>query len=302
MYINSIGKINNSPNFGSSFRVGIYVQSPDGKKKFVSPATDKKLYTHLNSRIVSSLNDDFYMSLRRTFGAERKKTIKPLSNIYRNLIQDLKNIDPDYARFNLTRSMYRKGHLGYIVTGADVSIVENEKCVGMIGKERKESSWVNGSFDNGYTQDYSRAAMKEALQYVRKDDVLLRSDNNKEVMLYAYFKEVGTDNRGSKKYALCDYEFHENKSLPDLEPVSESHILYKQSPAVNNEIKKTILLRLRSIFGRGFNPKNVDLSKFLDGESEKGLKITEQQPKIKSNQEDRPSYPYGTQLKINFDA
>ena len=300
MYINSIG---NSPNFGSSFRVGIYVQTPDGEKKFISPATDKKLYTQLNSRIVSSLNDDFYMSLRRMFDVERKKNIKPLSNIYRNLIQDLKNIDPDYARFNLTRSMYRKGHLGYIITGSDVSIVENEKCVGMIGKERKESSWVNGSFDNGYTQDYSRAAMKEALQYVRKDDVLLRSDNNKEIMLYAYFKEVGTDSRGSKKYALCDYEFHENKSLPDLKPVSENHILYKQSPKVSNEIQKTIQLRLRSILGKGFNFKNIDVEKFLAGGSKESIKITEQQLKTKPNQDEgKPSYPSGTQLKIDFDA
>ena len=146
MIVNSIGNNTYTPKFGSSFRVGIFVKSEDGLGyTFISPYSDSKLYKKLNSKIVASLNSEFIDSLRTTFGIQRKnKNTKTLAQEYKKLIDKLKEVDKDYRNFNLTRSLYRRNKLGYIVTGSDVSVVENIKGVGQIGLAKADSLWVNG--------------------------------------------------------------------------------------------------------------------------------------------------------------
>lgn len=252
MNVSPIGFSNYNQNFGSSLRVGIFVKSADGLyTTFVNPSVDAKTYKKLNSKIVGSLNTDFIQNLRTTFGIERKsKNNKTLSAVYRRLIEDLKNIDADYRRFNLTRSLYRKHKLGYIVTGSDVSVVENIKGVGQIGLAKTDSLWANGHSNNAYVRGFSKSVNQNAIHYAQSDDVVLRSKDNKEIMLRAFFKEVGVDKRGNKKYALEDYEFHENSSMPDLRPVRDAHVRYKNSRAIQDEIRKTVQYQLNALSGK----------------------------------------------------
>ena len=252
MNVFPIGSNNYNQNFGSSFRVGIFVKSADGLcTTFINPSVDAQTYKKLNSKIVGSLNTDFIENLRTTFGIERKGNNKKiLSAVYRRLIEDLKKIDPDFSRFNLTRSLYRNHKLGYIVTGPDVSVVENIKGVGQIGLAKTDSLWANGNSNNAYVHGFTKSVKQNAIHYAQSDDVVLRSKDNKEIMLRAFFKEVGVDKRGNKRYALEDYEFHENSSMPELRPVREAHIRYKNSRAIQDEMKKTVENILHSFTGK----------------------------------------------------
>ena len=296
MHVNSISN-GYSPHFGSSFRVGIYVKSPDGTQTtFVHPAKEIKLYQNLNSRIVRSLNDDFINNLRNSFGIERKKEQKPWSAIYRKLVSDLRNIDGDYKKFNFTRSVYRRHQLGFIVTGSDVPIVESILGVRSKAAVKRNAQWYGADLYDERSGYIATADKKKAIEYARSENVLLRSENNKEIMLNVFFKEVGTDKNGNKKYALDDYEFHENKSLPDLKPVSEDYLSYKQSLVVNKYIFNTVRDLLDNMTKKRLCFSEYKIKEFIESLK----KAPEKSEAGEIKEATKPNYPSGTQLKIDF--
>lgn len=242
--------INNSPNFGHSFRVSICLKGENGLENiFVNPAQNEKLYKSLNAKIISWLNEDFYTNLRTIYGLPNVK--KPSTGVPRDMIDMLHNIDSDYNSFNLVRSIYRKNALGYITTGADVSIVENVKGAKHIGSAKTDSVWTYGHAKSDYVKALVKAVKGNILNYITSDNVLLRSKNNKEIMLKTIFKKVGKD-----KYELESFEFHENKSKPDLKPVTSAFSLYKKSINVSRKIRETVQHHVNKLFKSKANGKN----------------------------------------------
>lgn len=230
------------PSFGHSFRVSICLKDElTGLDMFVNPYTEKKLYQTLNSKIVSLLNLNYYASIRKALGLERKvgKT-EPLSEIHKQLIDELKFLDTDYNLLSMARSVYNGGKLGYIVTGVDVPIVENAKGIRNIGTARADSMWYNGTPHSAYVKSLAKLVQENVLDYVKNSSVLLRSKDNKEIMLKATFKQSGKTKSGVPNYELDKFEFHENRSNPTLSPVLQSFSEYKTSSTAKNFIRKTV--------------------------------------------------------------
>lgn len=183
---------NNNQSFGHSFRVSICTRGEDGVVKFVNPSENNKLYKKLNSKIVGWLNDDYYNNLRRLYGIPRKvEKTKPETLKHKEMAAKLREIDDDYAKFNVVRSVYRKNKLGIIATGADVSIIENLKGVKQIGLAKSDSLWTQGDSHSEYVKALSKAVRNNVIDFVQHDNVLLHSPDNKEVMLKAIFKPLG---------------------------------------------------------------------------------------------------------------
>lgn len=296
-----------NPNFGSSFRVRIVVK--DGLDTFfVNPSKNEKLYKKLNSKLVNCFNNDFTNSLRTTFGIQKKKPSKNiLSDIQQKMIEELKRIDKDFREFNLVRSVYRKHQLGIIATGSDVSILENIKGLGQIGLAKRDSLWANGHSNNAYVRGFSKNVQQNAINYVENENVILRSGDNKEIMLNAIFKQTGVNKKGKPIYELDSYEFHKNASLPDLAPVSERHLRYKNSSSIKEEIQKTVQFRVNTLLKKKVHFR--DIEDFLKSKPEKPIvkqnekieiKKTKIEPQNIQKTLEKKENNKGKQLTIDF--
>ena len=285
-----IRKINNyNPNFGHSFRVSISLKDEAGIAQFVNPSKQHRLYTTLNSKIVNWLNEDYYTNLRNLYGKARKlERTKPQTDVHKQLISDLREIDDDYARFNFVRSIYKRNNLGYIATGVDVPIIENIKGVKQIGIAKADSIWNTDSSHSDYVKALSKAVKYNTFDYVSHDNVLLHSPRNKEIMLKAVFKPAGKSKSGAQLYELDGYEFHENYTKRTLAPVNPNFIRFKNSSGMLKEIKRTVEYHLDKIFKRKvhFN----DINEILNPKIEPPKSLVNEQfkpviTKIKSKQQ-----------------
>lgn len=250
---------NNNPNFGHSFRVSISLKGEDGILKFVNPSEDHTLYKTLNSKIVNWLNEDYYANLRQLYGIQRKvEKTAPQTTKHKEMVQELRKIDGDYAKFNVVRSLYRRNNLAYIATGVDVPIIENLKGAKQIGLAKSDSLWTSGNAHNQYVKAICKAVRNNILDFVRHDNVLLRSKNNKEIMLKATFKPAGKNTTGTPRYELDDFEFHENVTKRTLAPVNPTYIRFKESTGVLEEIQKTIQYQIKKLTGKRVHFKDID--------------------------------------------
>lgn len=258
--INS-GNRNSGPNFGHSFRVSICLKNESGCGDFfVGPRSEKKLYRLLNSKIVSWLNEDFLSNLRTVYGIEKKvgKT-EPIGKLHREMIDKLKQLDTDYAKFPYVRTIYnRGGRIAHIATGSDVAILENIKGLKNLGVAKADAMWNYGTAHTEYVKALSQAINGNAIDYVSHDNVLLRSPNNKEIMLRAVFKESGKNTKGDPVYELDRYEFHENYTKRTLAPVNPNFLRFKQSKGVAEEIKKTVEYILNKIVKKRVHVSDID--------------------------------------------
>jgi hypothetical protein len=258
--INS-GNRNSGPNFGHSFRVSICLKNESGCGDFfVGPRSEKKLYRLLNSKIVSWLNEDFLSNLRTVYGIEKKvgKT-EPIGKLHREMIDKLKQLDTDYAKFPYVRTIYnRGGRIAHIATGSDVAILENIKGLKNLGVAKADAMWNYGTAHTEYVKALSNAVNGNAIDYVSHDNVLLRSPKNKEIMLRAVFKESGKNTKGDPVYELDRYEFHENYTKRTLAPVNPNFLRFKQSKGVAEEIKKTVEYILNKIVKKRVHVSDID--------------------------------------------
>lgn len=258
--INS-GNRNSGPNFGHSFRVSICLKNESGCGDFfVGPRSEKKLYRLLNSKIVSWLNEDFLSNLRTVYGIEKKvgKT-EPIGKLHREMIDKLKQLDTDYAKFPYVRTIYnRGGRIAHIATGSDVAILENIKGLKNLGVAKADAMWNYGTAHTEYVKALSNAVNGNAIDYVSHDNVLLRSPKNKEIMLRAVFKESGENTKGDPVYELDRYEFHENYTKRTLAPVNPNFLRFKQSKGVAEEIKKTVEYILNKIVKKRVHVSDID--------------------------------------------
>lgn len=273
---------NNNQTFGHSFRVSICTRGDDGIVKFINPSENNKLYKQLNSKIVGWLNEEYYNNLRQLYGIPRKvEKTKPETLKHKEMSAKLREIDDDYAKFNVVRSVYRKNKLGLIATGADVSIIENLKGTKQIGLAKSDSLWTQGDSHNEYVKALSKAVRNNVIDFVEHDNVLLHSQGNKEIMLKAIFKPLGKKS-GVERFELDDFEFHENYSKRTLAPVNPNFIRFKQSQGMLEEIKKTIQYHLNSILKRRvhFNDINSVLYPKIEAPQavEKAIKKSEPKP------------------------
>lgn len=249
--VNNFDYKNSNPNFGHSIRVSICAQNNNCPLEYVNPAKNSKLYKYLNAKIIEALNENHYEKLRSLYGVTRKtKKSKPINPIYKDMIQQLSEIDTDYARLDFVRSVYGRNCLGRIVTGVDVAITEIIKGAKHIGVAKTDSKWTYGTTRTDYVRDLSKAVKNNMLDYVQSDNVILRSKNNKEIMLRVNFKQTGTDKKGLAIYDIDSFEFHENKSKPDLKPVSNDFISYKNSSFVADAVRRTINNHVNRILGK----------------------------------------------------
>ena len=249
----------NNQNFGHSFRVSICVKEADGVTKFINPAENKNLYQTLNSKIVNWLNDEYYTNLRKLYGIPRKtERIKPQNDIHKQMSAKLREIDEDYRKFNIVRSVYRRNTLGYIATGADVSIIENLKGVKNIGIAKSDSKWTYGHSYSDYVKALSKAVKNNTIAYVTHDNILLRSPRNKEIMLKAVFTKTKAPKSKNFKYELDNFEFHENYTKRTLAPVNPNFARFKHSKGMLEEIKKTIEYHVNKITGKRQHFNDID--------------------------------------------
>lgn len=294
MQVSSIN-YNNSPSFGHSFRVSICIKDDNGIIKFVNPSENYRLYTGLNSKIVNWLNEDYYTNLRKICGLPRKSSRKkPKTEKHRQMVAKLMQIDSDYARLNLVRSQYRRNNLAYIATGTDVPIIENIKGVKQIGVAKSDAKWTYGNSHTDYVTALIKAVKYNVLDYIRHDNVLLRSPANKEIMLKVVFKPVEKPKTGIQRFELDDFEFHENTTKRTLKPVNPNFIRFKQSQGMLAEIQKTIQYHINKITGKRshFTDINKVLYPQIDVPVEKAEKITK---KTQSFIRKEPK-----QLELNF--
>ena len=290
---------NNNQTFGHSFRVSICTKDADGIVKFINPSENNKLYKQLNSKIVGWLNDDYYNNLRNLYGIPRKvEKFKPETLKHKEMSAKLREIDDDYARFNVVRSVYRRNNLGYIATGPDVSIIENIKGAKHIGLAKSDAIWTQGDAHTQYVKALSKAVKNNALDFVQHDNVLLHSPSNKEIMLKAIFKPLGKKN-GVERYELDDFEFHENYTKRTLAPVNPNFLRFKQSKGMLEEIKKTIEYHLNSMLKKRVHFNDIDKVLYPKIEAD----TTEQALKVAKKTEPKPTFirKEPQQLELKFE-
>ena len=275
---------NNNQTFGHSFRVSICTRGDDGIVNFINPSENSKLYKKLNSKIVGWLNEEYYNNLRQLYGIPRKvEKAKPETLKHKEMSAKLREIDDDYAKFNVVRSVYRKNKLGIIATGADVSIIENLKGAKQIGLAKSDSLWTQGDSHNEYVKALSKAVKNNVIDFVEHDNVLLHSPSNKEIMLKAIFKPLGKKS-GVERFELDDFEFHENYSKRTLAPVNPNFIRFKQSQGMLEEIKKTVEYHLNSMLKKRVHfsdIKSVLYPKIETPQAVKTMQKTVQKPEPK---------------------
>jgi len=265
MKVDSINSNSGVPVFGHSLRVNICLKNESGIGDiFVSPSSNKKLYKTLNAQLVSWLNNDFYTNLRNVFGIPRKvdKSV-PVTDMARKMITQLRQLDKDYSSFGCVRSVYNGGRLGYIVTGGDVSIVENIKGMKNIGLAKADPFWSDMKAKNDYIKNLSLSISNNVKEFVKHDNVLLRSKDDREIMLRAVFKEVGKNTSGNPIYDLDRFEFHEVMTRPLLKAVNKNYANFKQSRAMMDEIKETVQHHVNKLLGKKTHFKDEDLVKVI---------------------------------------
>jgi len=271
-----ISPVNNNQTFGHSFRVSICTRGEDGVVKFINPSENNKLYKKLNSKIVGWLNEDYYNNLRTLYGIPRKvEKVKSETLKHKEMSAKLREIDDDYAKFNVVRSVYRRNNLGYIATGADVSIIENLKGAKEIGLAKSDAIWTQGDAHSNYVKALSKAVKNNVIDYVQHDNVLLHSPSSKEIMLKAIFKPLGKKD-GVERFELDDFEFHENYSKRTLAPVNPNFIRFKQSRGMLEEIKKTVEYHLNSMLKKRVHFQDIDkvlYPKIETPQAEQALKV-----------------------------
>lgn len=278
-----ITPINNNQTFGHSFRVNICTKDNNGVVKFINPSEDNQLYKKLNSKIVGWLNEDYFNNLRNLYGIPRKvEKVKPETLKHKEMSAKLREIDDDYAKFNVVRSVYRKNKLGLIATGADVSIIENLKGTKQLGIAKSDAIWTQGDAHSEYVKALSKAVRNNVIDFVEHDNVLLHSPRNKEIMLKAIFKPLGKKS-GVERYELDGFEFHENYTKRTLAPVNPNFIRFKQSEGMLKEMKKTVEYHLNSMLKKRihFNDINKILYPKIDSvavETTETVKKSEPKP------------------------
>ena len=295
-----ISPINNrNQTFGHSFRVSICTRGEDGIVKFVNPSENSKLYKQLNSKNINWLNEDYYNNLRSLYGIPRKvEKTKPETLKHKEMSAKLREIDDDYAKFNVVRSVYRKNKLGIIATGADVSIIENLKGIKNLGLAKSDAIWTQGDAHSEYVKALSKAVKNNVTDFVQHDNVLLHSPNNKEIMLKAIFKPLGKQ-AGVERYELDDFEFHPNYTKRTLAPVNPNFIRFKQSEGMLAEIKKTVEYHLNKILKKRVHFKDIDKVLYPKIDTQQAEKITE---KVVKKAEPKPTFirKEPKQLELDF--
>jgi hypothetical protein len=257
-YISQKGKTmlsvnnNTNPSFGHSFRVSICLKNGENAAcDFVRPYCDRELYKKLNSRIVTALNKRYYDNLRTLLGVPRKvKKISAEGKKFEELEKELIKRDTDYSMFNLVRSVYKGNKIGCIVTGPDVSIIE--QSTKHIGEAKSDAGRFYGTTKTDFVRDLWKLIKGNIKDYAENESVLLRSPDDREIMLKAIFKKIG------KKYELDDFEFHEIMSKPRLKPVNPELKSLKRSSRMLEEIKKTVENHIYQITGRRMNVRSLD--------------------------------------------
>jgi len=290
---------NNNQSFGHSFRVSICTRGEDGIVKFVNPSENSKLYKQLNSKIVGWLNDDYYNNLRQLYGIPRKiEKTKPETLKHKEMAAKLREIDDDYAKFNVVRSVYRKNKLGIIATGADVSIIENLKGIKGLGLAKSDAIWTQGDAHSEYVKALSKAVKNNVTEFVQHDNVLLHSPTNKEIMLKAIFKPLGKK-AGVERYELDEFEFHPNYTKRTLAPVNPNFIRFKQSKGMLAEIKKTVEYHLNKIFKKRVHFEDIDKILYPKIDIPQTEKTTE---KVIKKSEPKPTFirKEPKQLELDF--
>lgn len=298
-----ISPINNNQSFGHSFRVSISIKDKDGFLRFVNPREENILYKNLNSKIVNWLNEEYYDNLRSLYGIKRKvEKIKPETLKHKEMSAKLREIDDDYAKFNIVRSVYRRNNLGYIATGADVTIIENLKGAKQIGLAKADSIWTQGDSHSEYVKALSKAIKNNSLDFVKHDNVLLHSPRNKEVMLKVIFNEAEESKSGKTIYALEDFEFHENYSKRTLAPVNPNFIRFKQSWGMLEEIKKTIQYHLNKILKRKvhFNDINSVLYPKIETPAQSANSVEQKVEKVLKKSEPKATFVRKEPKQLEF--
>ena len=296
-----ISPINNNQSFGHSFRVSICTKGEDGIVKFVNPSENHQLYKKLNAKIVNWLNEDYYDNLRKIYGVPRKTSkIQPETQKHKEMSEKLRQKDTDYAKFGVVRSVYRRNNLSYIATGADVSIIENLKGAKELGVAKSDSLWTYGDSHSQYVKALSKAVKNNSLNYVMHDNVLLRSPNNKEIMLKAVFKPLGKK-AGSERYELDDFEFHENITKRTLAPVNRNFLQFKQSKGMLEEIKKTVQYHLNKILNKRVHFSDIDqilyAKKPVSTSSVNSSAVKVQTPEVKQQ---KPTFVHKEPVQLEF--
>lgn len=257
---------NNNTSFGHSFRVNICLKNETGLGDiFVSPASDKKLYRMLNSKIVNWFNEDYLKMLRQIIAKERiNKKTEPLTDLPRKMIEELGKIDPDYAKFGYVRSVYNGSRLGYILTGSDAAITENLTRRAVQSGARYYN--YNDIAENSGANYLPSFIQKNIREYAQNPNILLRSKYDKEIMLRAVFKET-KNAKGEPAYQLDRYEFHENRTKATLPPIKPEFLRYKyQHYATQDEIKTAIKQHVDKILG--YKSHFQDFDKILNAKRE----------------------------------
>lgn len=292
---------NNKQTFGHSFRVSICKKDANGITTFINPSENNKLYKQLNSKIVNWLNEDYYNNLRSLYGIPRKVKKATLETLkHKEMSAKLREIDTDYARFNVVRSVYRRNNLGYVATGPDVSIIENLKGIKNIGLAKSDAIWTQGDAHTQYVKALSKAVKNNALDFVQHDNVLLHSPRNKEVMLKVVFKETPKNKSGKMNYELDDFEFHENYTKRTLAPVNPNFIRFKQSKGMLDEMKKTVEYHLNTMLKKRVHFEDID--KILYPKIESAFKTAETTAKTVKKSEPKPTFvrKEPKQLELDF--
>ena len=247
-----------NPNFGHSIRVCICLKNSLGQDVFINPNSNSKLYKMLNSKLVSWLNEGFIERLRDFAGIKRKVSkTQLLGDLHKKLIEDLIAIDTDYAYMGQVRSVYHRGKLGQIVTGVDVPIVENLRGIKILSIAKTDAYRYHGSSKTDYIKDLTNLVWESVSRYITNNSIILRSKNNKEIMLRTVFKETVKNSQGMPICELERYEFHENKSKP-LPPIDETIAKFKYSPKVLKEVKAIIESRLKRLAKRDIKIDNLE--------------------------------------------
>ena len=162
MFVSAINNFNNKPSekisFGHSFRVSICIKGEDGQKDiFVNPYSEEKLYGNLNSKLVSFFNSKYFDDLWKSLGLKRRVNSSHLLNsTAKEMVNDLHELDSDYRHFNYVRSVYKRGHLGFIATGLDVPILENIKGAKQVGIAKADSYYTDGHYRNDYARTMAK--------------------------------------------------------------------------------------------------------------------------------------------------
>jgi hypothetical protein len=167
----------------------------------------------------------------------QRKKHKTVNDLWqqKRLTTELANNDSDYKQLAMTRSVYDRFGLGYIATGIDVPILERIKGASKIGPAKSEALLLTGSSHTPLVNEIVNQYNSNATKYVRAEENLLRSKNNKEIMLKVNFFKTKHPHNGKEKYEINDFEFYEIKKSKEY-----ANNKNKDKKALYTEVIKTI--------------------------------------------------------------